>query len=605
MSPRAQARYDQQLAAVQRRAHRIFAWFLLGQWPLAVGIALVRMPDIWLPVLAVGGLLTVFPLLMLRVGPGHPATRHVVAACQILWSAVLGHVTGRVEGMFHVFGSMAFLAFYRDATVLITATIVVVAEQVVGSPLATSLYSTTWWRLAEHTAWLAFENVVLALGIHGLHIEMRTEADRFAELEGLAERVEESVAVRTAALKASEDRFRTLATGAPIGIVEVDNHGLIAYANPRFCAMVKRTRKELAGRPWHQLAHPDDSVAAAQCWADREDEPAVELRFQSANTSRWVALKASALGDLRYVITFEDVNERHAAERKLAEVNQKLVATARTAGMAEVAAGVLHNVGNVLNSVNASAIVMAEHLRDARINNLRKAVALITEHGADLAAFLATDKGRALPRYLAVLAEHLDSTKTQLDAELTSLLRNIEHIKAVVTTQQGYARRVAHVETFALAEIVDDAFRVVAGNAEAHRIELVRGLPSEELPIETDRHRLLQILLNLIGNSIHAIRDRGGGGGKITVRTQIGADEVRLAVEDDGIGLSADAKKKLFQHGFTTKRDGHGFGLHSAANAASELGGSLVGDSPGERQGATFTLAFPRVMPRALARRAA
>jgi PAS domain S-box-containing protein len=612
VNERADALYAEQLANVYKKRDRVFAWLFAAQWIVAIVFALVWSPWGWegkerevhphiFYAVFIGAMLTIPPIVIMRAQPGGAVTRHVVAATQMLWSALFIHLTGgRIESHFHVFGSLAFLAFYRDATVLVTATLFVAGDHLIRGLLwSESVYGIAnpeWWRFIEHATWVSFENVVLVLGIVEARKEMRALAMRQAELEDLNTMVEETIAVRTFKLKISENRFRTLAAGAPLGIVEVDSAGAIAYANPKFCEIVDRSRRDVVGVPWHDFAHPDDRDAAEQMKSGRD--ATCELRVISKTTSRWVALKSSPLDDTRHVITFEDVTARHKAERELEVLNRKLVTAARSAGMAEVAAGVLHNVGNVLNSVNTSAEVATDKVRAWKLENLHKATALLADHAGDLPAFLATDRGKALPVYLAKVSKQIASTERELVDELAYLRKNLDHIKTIIQTQQTYARGTAHTERFDAAEVIDDAFRVVQGNAEAHRIELERDI-GDDVALDTDRHRVLQIVLNLVGNSIHAIRDGGDGTRRVVARVRADGDRVRIEVEDSGIGIAPQRMKELFRHGYTTKKDGHGFGLHSAANAARELGGTLRVTSPGADRGATFILEIPRAMPRA------
>ncbi len=620
MTGRARALYDEQLRAVYQQRDRVFAWLFAGQWLFAILIALLWSPYGWegkartihvhvYYAVLLGGALTIPPILIMRARPGSALTRHAVAATQMLWSALIIHLTGgRIEAHFHVFGSLAFLAFYRDWTVLGTATLFVAGDHLLRGLLwSESVYgipNPEWWRFIEHASWVSFENVVLVLGIFEARREMRVLASRQAELEAVNASIEHTVARRTAELKTSESRFRTLAGGAPIGIIEVDHDGKITFANPRFCEIVSCARGELTDRVWLDLTRPDDRAAAVKCWADREGESSAELRVGSADATRWVTTKASPLGDRRYVITFEDVTARHAAEHKLSELNQQLVAIARTAGMAEVAAGVLHNVGNVLNSVNTSAEVAAHRIRTSKVGQLQKAVALLGDHATDLGGFFATDKGRALPGYLARIGERLAESDHHVLDELELLRRNLDHVKKVIDTQQGYARARAHVERFALAELLDDAFRVVGASAGQHGVELVADLADDLPRLETDRHRMLQILLNLLGNAIHAVRGTGARG-RVVARARIDGARVRIEIADTGVGIAPGAMTQLFQHGFTTKPDGHGFGLHSSANAATELGGTLRATSLGTGHGATFILEIPPAMPGADVRHAA
>ncbi len=291
----------------------------------------------------------------------------------------------------------------------------------------------------------------------------------------------------------------------------------------------------------------------------------------------------------------EQIEAKDRAHSELAAAQQRLIELSRAAGMAEIATGVLHNVGNVLNSVNVSASLVAGKVRDSRVDNLVALIGMLEQHSGDLQVFLATDpKGQRVVPYLAKLGGHFQSEREVLLQELESLCSHVGHIKQIVATQQSYAKVSGLVEEIQLSELVEDALRFVDAGFVRHGIALERDL--EPLPaIAAEKHKILQILLNLFRNAKQAINERGGGAQRvvrISVR-RIAKNRVAVAVQDTGVGLPAENLTRIFGHGFTTKADGHGFGLHSCALAASGMGGSLRAESKGVGHGATFTLELP------------
>lgn len=283
--------------------------------------------------------------------------------------------------------------------------------------------------------------------------------------------------------------------------------------------------------------------------------------------------------------------QRQAAARA-AEMQRELLSVSRMAGMAEVATGVLHNVGNVLNSLNISVGVVSERLRGSKLPSLTRSVKLYQDHEGGLAGFLATDRGALFPQYLATLSRHLEQENKQLRDEIQSVNRNVEHIKTIVATQQAFARAGALIEDVDLSALLDDALRLGASSFEKHGIEVVRDY--QDLPAcAVDRHKLLQILINLVSNARHALKEIPAGRRRLTVHLRGDGDGVAIEVEDTGVGIAPDNLARIFQHGFTTKKGGHGFGLHSSANAAREMGGRLLVDSDGPGRGARFTLELP------------
>lgn len=289
-----------------------------------------------------------------------------------------------------------------------------------------------------------------------------------------------------------------------------------------------------------------------------------------------------------------DISDRKRAEAALQRANQELVEASRAAGMAEIATGVLHNVGNILNSVTVSAGVLAGTLRTSRARGLAKAAAMLQEHEGELARFLADDpKGRLLPGYLQRENAALAEEQARMLNELAHLTQCIDHIKGVVATQQSYARRLSVIEPVQICELAEDAIRMNAAVLARSGAAIVRQFA--EVPVlRLDRARVLQILVNLISNAGKALEHKARGTGCITLRVEAPDDaRLRISVRDDGDGIAPENLTRIFAHGFTTRKTGHGFGLHSCALAAQQLGGTLCARSDGPGQGATFTLELP------------
>jgi len=262
--------------------------------------------------------------------------------------------------------------------------------------------------------------------------------------------------------------------------------------------------------------------------------------------------------------------------------------------MAEVATGVLHNVGNVLNSVNVSASVVMDRVRDSRAGSLPRIAAMLQEHGGDLAHFLSDDpKGQRIPDYLIALADQVAAEQKAVTQELAHLVKNIDHIKDIVAMQQSYAKVSGISENTTIAELVDDALQMNAGALARHGLRVVRAY-EPGLTVTVERYKVLQVLVNLIGNAKNSCDDSGRSDKQMTVSTSHEDDRIRIAVMDNGVGIRPENLIRIFAHGFTTRKDGHGFGLHSGALVAKELGGRLTVHSDGPGLGATFTLELPR-----------
>ena len=289
-----------------------------------------------------------------------------------------------------------------------------------------------------------------------------------------------------------------------------------------------------------------------------------------------------------------DISKRKASEEALRLSQEKLLTTSRLAGMAEVATGVLHNVGNVLNSVNVSAGVVLKKLRASKAAKLCQAAELLGSQNGNLAEFLTQNPaGQKLPGYLAKLGRFLLEENAALLAEVDQLSHNIEHIKEVVTMQQGYAKVSGVFEDLPLDRLVEDAIAMNIAALEHHSITVERRY-THAPPARVDRHRVLQILINLIRNAKHALDEVQRPDKVITITVEPAeGGGVRVTVADNGVGIPPENLTRIFGHGFTTRKEGHGFGLHSGALAAQEMGGSLGVHSDGPGRGAAFTLELP------------
>jgi signal transduction histidine kinase len=294
-----------------------------------------------------------------------------------------------------------------------------------------------------------------------------------------------------------------------------------------------------------------------------------------------------------------DIAERKNSEKRLEELNKELQHASLQAGMAEVASGVLHNLGNVLNSVNVSASFIVEKLDHSEVANLCKVISLLREHDADMVSFLTEDpRGKRALEYLARLGESLTGEHTAIRDETDSLVKSIDHIKEIVRMQQDYARTSGLVEMVAVEDLVEDALRLNGEALKRHQVPVERKY-SAVPQISVQKHKVLQILINLIRNAKYAMDEMDCENRLMTISIKPAPnDNIRISVSDTGIGIPSENLTKIFAHGFTTRKDGHGFGLHISALAAQEMGGTLSVSSEGSGKGATFVLELPTTLAR-------
>jgi signal transduction histidine kinase len=280
---------------------------------------------------------------------------------------------------------------------------------------------------------------------------------------------------------------------------------------------------------------------------------------------------------------------------ELHRTHKRLVELARQAGMAEVATDVLHNVGNVLNSVNVSVTLVDEKVRQSAVVRLGRAMDVLREHQHDLPRFLQQDqRGQRLPGYLLQLAGHLSTEQADILSEVTSLSRSIEHIKQIVAMQQSLAHHGGMLETVRLADVLEDAIRIVQDSLDRHGVTLTRDFAPLD-SVVLDKHRLVQVVVNLLSNAKNAVAEGPRSERTITVHAAPSPAPHRLQIQvtDNGVGIDPENITRIFTHGFTTRKDGHGFGLHSAANIIAEMGGTIHCHSDGLGHGAVFSIELP------------
>ncbi len=285
------------------------------------------------------------------------------------------------------------------------------------------------------------------------------------------------------------------------------------------------------------------------------------------------------------------VEERFRIQESL---HRRLQAVSRQAGMAEVATGVLHNVGNVLNSVNVSAGLVMEMARDSKLPSLEKLAAVLQQKRGQLGDYLTKDpKGKLAPDLLAELASRLRAEQADQLRELNGLVKHIAHIKNIISMQQRYAKVSGILEQVPVQELVEDGLQMNAEALARHGVSVERRFEAAP-PVVADRHKVLQILINLIRNAKYAVDHGPNPAKRVTVSIQAPSKKrVRIQVQDNGVGIAPADLNRIFAHGFTTKKDGHGFGLHTSALAAKEMGGALHVQSEGLGHGALFTLELP------------
>jgi len=416
----------------------------------------------------------------------------------------------------------------------------------------------------------------------------------YAEFEVDRDLLERSLEVSSQELLEANSEIRAILQAIPDLVFRLDQQGTILSVKAG--AGGEMPQQEMPGKRIQEcwLKHAGDRFSEVlRRVIDEQSMISIEHTQGAKGLESFHEVRLVPLLRDQVVAISRNITERKSAEAKLEQMHKQLADASRQAGMAEIATNVLHNVGNVLNSVNVSANLVMDNVKKSKVSGLAKAVALMREHESDLGAFISEDpKGKQVPGYLAQLAEHLRADQQAMVKELESLRSNIDHIKQIVSMQQSYATVSGVTETVNVIDLLEDSLRMNEGSYSHHGIEIIREY-GEVPPIKLDKHRVLQVLVNLLRNAKHACDDSGRSDKRLTVRVESSDGRIRISVTDNGVGIEPENMKKIFNHGFTTRKSGHGFGFHSGALAAKEMAGSLSAHSDGPKQGATSTLEMP------------
>lgn len=464
------------------------------------------------------------------------------------------------------------------------------------------------------------------IGIVGVNRDVTDQKNAEEELRKAKDELEQRVAERTAELsKKNVELEKLIAEQVQIRdelakerhllrtlIDKLPDYIFVKDAQSRFTVINTACAHQLGARNAEAVIGKSDAdfVTAELAEQYRKDELALmesgkpmhkeePFLHQETGEKRWslttkIPLQNEAGKVVGLMGIARDITEIKEAEKKMEAMHRELREVSRQAGMAEVATGVLHNVGNVLNSVTVAADLIRDRLRNSKASGITKVSKLLTDHSSDLSRFLIEEeRGRQVPVYLSELSTHLEQERAELQEELHRLGLNIEHIKEIVAAQQSYARVMGIAEVINVSDLIEDALKIQGAAYERHGIKIVRDY--DPLPtISTDKHRILQIIVNLLNNAKYACDATNRKDKCVTVRLKPGAEgRVKIEVADNGIGIPKENLERIFTQGFTTRKGGHGFGLHSGILAAQELGGSLSVRSEGHAKGATFLLELP------------
>jgi PAS domain S-box-containing protein len=572
--------FEQMRDRNHRETDRMFAKLLVAQWLFAVALALLISPWTYAgseralhlhvkAALVFGALINALPLALIYLRPGWWGTRQTIAVVQMLWSALLIMITGgRIETHFHVFGSLAFLAFYRDWKLLPTATIVVAVDHLArGLWWPDSVYGTLdpeWWRFLEHAGWVAFEDIVLAYAcVRGVR-ELRELAAREASLEDVQAATEQQVVDRTLELQRSMERYRALVENTSAIPFEIDRATLkLRYIAPQAATLFECTLEELGTENFlTNLLHPEDTAKVARAlttYASSEhgvaDSFDYRVMLRSGRTLFLRTLLSSRDGDRVYGIAFDTTRQRQL-ELELQQA-QKLESVGR------LAAGVAHEINTPVQFVNDSVEFVREAVTD-----------VFERHAADIDPYLLAEVPQALDR----------------------AVDGLQRVAVIVRSMKVFAHANAECSDVDLNDAVESTLTIARNEIKyCADVETDFGaLPQ----VRCHGGEINQVLLNLLLNAAHAVGDvvkTSGARGKITIRTRRDGDDAVISIADTGTGIPDGVRDRVFDPFFTTKPVGKGTG-QGLAIARSVIvdkhHGSLTFDSE-LGAGTTFHLRIP------------
>ncbi len=601
ISLRAAELFKEQQQSIVKHTDRIFAWLMVCQWVFGVAMALYVSPrtwtgtesqihlHVWAAVL-LGGVVTSLPVLLALMQPGRVLTRHMIAIGQMLMSGLLIHLTGgRIETHFHVFGSLAILAFYRDWKVLISATAVVYVDHLLrGAVWPQSVYgvlNATIWRSLEHAGWVIFEDTFLIISIRKSLSEMHLVAERQAGLESLKAGIEQTVAERTADLtqenierRQAEEKLRKsqaqLAQAqqiARMGSWEwdlVDNKVTWSEETQRLYGHKPEdsgSRMETCLERVHPNDLPRVNKIMAEALRTRQSFVCDHRVLLPNGTERVMQGRGEVLVNeqgepIKMFGIVQDITEAKHAEEALHRSEEQLRQSQKMEAVGRLAGGVAHDFNNLLTVIGGYCTLALQ--KTERTDPLQKNIIEIQ---------------RASERAGSLTSQLLAFSRKQV------LRPRVLQLNDVVHGMEKMLRRL----------IGED-------------IELSTNFEPSLGRVKADPGQIEQVIMNLVVNA----RDAMPRGGKLTVsttntavdhttsfrnRTLEAGDYVLLAISDNGMGMTEEVKAHLFEPFFTTKGlgKGTGLGLATCHGIVCQSGGDIRVYSE-LNAGTTFKIYLPR-----------
>lgn len=582
----------------------MFAWLMGGQWFFAIGVALLYSPYTWTgkerivhlhvhAAILLGGLISGLPIALTLWRPGAAITRHTIAVAQMLWSALLIHLTGgRIETHFHIFGSLAFLAFYRDWKVLVPATVVVATDHFVRSLLwpesVFGILNPEWWRFLEHAFWVVFEDFFLVLAIRRGVDDFRSLARRQADLEHTKAGVEQLVELRTEELSSSREQYRSLVETIHAIPFELDvSADEFRYVGPQATEVTGFSPEEWSGVSFleERVLKEDESLLRSVLSGERGSE-ATELRFEGADgDTRWLSFSGRLVRAPDGAELLRGLAVDVTAQRRL---EQELQQSQKLESLGQLAAGIAHEINTPIQYIGDNARFLQEAHEE--LSRVIEAYEQFTKNQPAV--------GSAVEELNeAIEAADADFFKEEVPGALSHTIEGVEQVARIVQAMKEFSHPGSKSKTPTDINRAVENTLAVARNEWKYVAELSTELDPDLPDVICSPGEVNQVLLNLVINAAHAMGDllETKGKGQLTLRTSSADGHVQIEIGDTGSGISDDVAKKIFDPFFTTKAVGKGTGqgLSIAHSVVVERhGGTLAFETkPGE--GTTFFVRLP------------
>lgn len=380
-----------------------------------------------------------------------------------------------------------------------------------------------------------------------------------------------------------------------------DQFQLVGANEPALAQFCSRSWPECSGRAFGAVFRVDPAIfldrvrEASRQNSPHFDQMMAEFRGGATTSCRiksW--LVQGGPREFFVVAVLQQSEDRESV--RLAE--NELRALTTQAEVSKVANGLIHNLGNLFNSINISTQALVEVVRDSKIPELLKANRLFLKNLDNIGDYVTKDPaGRYLPEFYRTVGDFLKEDLEKLNTELGDIAEKVAFIKEMISTQQDYAKSETVTRKLALNDVVDRALQIELPSMTKRGIRIEKHYQARYF-VYGIKSKVLHVFLNLFKNAKEAMTGSDHEDSFLRIEiSELPEHKVQVIVTDNGAGIDVANIDKMFSYGFTTKADGHGFGLYTSAEAMRQLGGSISVESDGPGHGARFRLVFPAFMP--------